>query len=309
MNIQFLKNKFFVIPLCVILLPVITGLFSCGNNVGRINQYDSDNYYFAYLRAKDTVYLLGNNYIEITLKNQTATLFRRADSSITYKISSGTDMIPEGLVTPDGLYTVQSKSPIATSKQFNDAELFNWIGFNGNVGFHGLKGTGYYWLLGKRPSSHGCVRISREDGAELYKRVSLGSPVLVYHDEPAVVLKFASLKEYKPEKDILLERNYKFNSKLFNNRINSLYNGYALRNNYEKIFIDGKTLMKPGGFNIGSYEKVPSRQFLPLVSRIFSCTLRDKTYKLKPIALMPDSINKSKCKIDSLKKNLPKKSK
>jgi hypothetical protein len=303
MNIQFLKNKFFVIPLCVILFPVITGLFSCGSNFGTMNHYGTGNYYFAYLRAKDTVYLLGNNYIEITLKNQTATLYRREDTSISYKISSGTDMIPEGLITPDGLYTVQSKSPIATSKQFNDAELFNWIGFNGNVGFHGLKGNGYYWLLGKRPSSHGCVRISREDGAELYKRVSLGSPVLVYHDEPALVLKFASLKEYKPEKDILLERNFKFNSKLFNNRVNSLYSGKALRNNYEKIFIDGKTLMKPGGFNIGIYEKVPARQYLPLVSRIFVNTERDNTYKLKPIPLIADSLFKSKTKIDSLKQN------
>lgn len=307
MNIQIVKNKFFFVPLLLILFVVITELFSSSANVSRKLREDrGDKYYFAYLRAKDTVYLLGNNYIEITLKTQSATLYRRGDTSITYKISSGTDMIPEGLETPDGLYTVQSKSPIATSKQFNNAELYNWIGFNGNVGFHGLKGNGYYWLLGKKPSSHGCVRISREDGAELYKQVTLGSPVLVYHDEPALVLKFSSLKEYKPAKDILLERNYKYNFKLFNNRINSLYEGKALRNNFEKIFVDSKTLMKPGGFNIGVYEKVPAHQLLPLVSRIFIQTERDNTFKFNPLVLIPDSLSKLRSKTDSVKKSVKK---
>ena len=296
MNIQISENKFLIIPLSIITLILTITFCSESNMRVSMDKGYEDRYYFAYVKAKDTIYLLGDNFIEITLKTQRATLYRRNDTAITYKISSGNDMIPEGLETPDGLYAVQSKSPMATSKQFNNAELYNWIGFNGNVGFHGLKGNGYYWLLGKRPSSHGCVRISREDGADLYKRISLGTPVLVYHEEPAVYIKFASWKEFRPDRDIVLERNYKFNYKLFNNRINAMYEGKAIRNNHEKIFVDGKTLMKPGGFRIGTFEQVARFQLPPLVHKHFELTQRDNVVRFTSHVLLPDSLIRTKAK-------------
>lgn len=222
------------------------------------------NYFFAYTKAKDTIYFLGNNYIEINLKTQKATLFHRKDSARVYKISSGTSTITDGLETPDGIYTVQSKSPLAISKQFNDAELYHWIGFNGNVGFHGLKGTGYYRTLGLRPSSHGCVRIGREDGEDLYGRVILGTPVVVFHNEPAFYFKFASINEYNPEFDFLLEKSSPSFKKLMKMRMQNIYKGMALRHNKGKVFLDGKSVLRPGGFEIGEMSLIPAYQKLPL---------------------------------------------
>ena len=169
MDINYIYRYFGILPVVLILVFALS-LFS-ENNVSGVEYLISretanTGYYFSYIPTKDTVYLLGDNYIEIVLKKQRAILNRKNDSAIIYKISSGNDKIPKGQETPDGLYTVQSKSPMAISKQFKNAELYHWIGYNGNVGFHGLKGNGYYNTLGIRPSSHGCVRIAREDAED-----------------------------------------------------------------------------------------------------------------------------------------------
>ncbi len=50
-----------------------------------------------------------------------------------------------------------------------------WIGFNGGVGFHG---TGDIGSLGSA-ASHGCIRMNPTDVIDLYKRVSVGTPVYV----------------------------------------------------------------------------------------------------------------------------------
>ena len=53
--------------------------------------------------------------------------------------------------------------------------LARWIGFNGAVGFHGTKSVD---SLG-RAASRGCVRMSKVDVVDLYRRVDVGTPVLV----------------------------------------------------------------------------------------------------------------------------------
>ncbi len=50
-----------------------------------------------------------------------------------------------------------------------------WIGFSGSVGFHGTKEAG---SLGQA-ASHGCVRMDPSDVKDLYKRVDVGTTVLV----------------------------------------------------------------------------------------------------------------------------------
>ena len=221
--------------------------------------------YFEYLPFKDTVYYSGNNYITISLIEQKARIIWRGDSVTTFKISSGNQNIKLGQSTPEGFFTVQNKSPLATSKQFDNAELFNWIGFNGNVGFHGLKGSGYYGTLGFRPSSHGCVRISREDGQILYQKVSLGTPVIVYHQEPLRVIKFAKPSEFDPNRDYMIQGTSYFNSKLLNARIENIYKGNALRANNYKIFSDGRLIFRRGMVVNGDIGKVPIRQKMPVV--------------------------------------------
>jgi lipoprotein-anchoring transpeptidase ErfK/SrfK len=50
-----------------------------------------------------------------------------------------------------------------------------WIGFDGSVGFHG---TGELGSIGTA-ASHGCVRMRPDDVKDLFRRVDVGTPVLV----------------------------------------------------------------------------------------------------------------------------------
>lgn len=214
---------------------------------------------YEFLPYLDTVYLLSDEYIEISLKQQLARLYFRNGDTLEFKISSGNPFIKKGISTPEGIFTVQSKYREAVSKQFNNAKLFNWIGFNGNIGFHGLEGRGYYNHLGQRPSSHGCVRISTEDGEQIFKSVKVGTPVIVHNGSPARVFRFAYLKEMKANYDMILmnDRNL---LRLMKKRLKNLYSGEAYRLNRGKIFMDGRSVLRFGGIDVGLFELIPSRQ-------------------------------------------------
>lgn len=231
---------------------------------------------FNYLPAKDTVYVLGDAYIELCLKTQKARLFVRDGDTIEFGISSGTSRISKGVDTPDGIYTVQNKSTKAISKQFNNAELFYWVGFNGNIGFHGLKGKGYYGYLGSRPSSHGCVRISCEDGEKIYGKVRRGTPIMAYYEEPARAMRFAKPAEYSPNKDFVLTSRNGRAAKQMRNRLMYLYTGKANVQNYSKIFMDGVTVFRPGGYLVGSADKIALKQELFIHESGITFVKRDK---------------------------------
>jgi hypothetical protein len=144
----------------------------------------------AYLDVRDTLFSTDSVYLDVDLSRQTVTIHRRDASQRTFPISSGTPWIREGMATPTGIFTVQNKVPLAISRQFNDARMYNWIGVYGGVGFHGLDGTGYYGTLGVRPSSHGCIRMARADVREMYDMVHVGAPILVHNGKPARVVAF-----------------------------------------------------------------------------------------------------------------------
>jgi len=234
--------------------------------MGRKAKFDkSAPVYFSHIKMLDTIHLLGDNYIEINLKTQNAVLHRRNDTSLIYRISSGTDRISEGINTTEGFFTVQTKLEVAVSKQFEDAKLLYWLGFNGNIGFHGLQTSGYYAHLGRRPSSHGCVRIGRDDAKDLYTRVKRGTPVIVHYGKYALTPIFSDYKNFVEGYDFLLSNNSRVNKKIFESRLKNLYLGRSLRENRGRLFVDGTTIMKPFGFDIGDYSKVPNNQLRPII--------------------------------------------
>jgi len=214
--------------------------------------------------VKDTIYVLGDEYIEICLKTQTAKLVQRNGNSFEYKISSGNPFISQGIETTTGIFTVQSKSPKAISKQFNNAELFWWVGFNGNIGFHGLAGNGYYHHLGVRSSSHGCVRISREDGKDLYEKVRVGTPVMVYKSEPARIFAFADFDDYAKSPSAILLNDDASIRRFLSNRLDYLYQGKAHTKNKTRVFIDGATKLRQLKISEGDFAKVSIIQEVPI---------------------------------------------
>jgi hypothetical protein len=244
------------------------------------------NYYPTYSKIKDTLFTLTNNYIEINLNEQRAKLHQKNDSTLEFKISSGNSKISKGIETPTGIFTVQNKSPLATSKQFNDAKLFNWIGFNGNIGFHGLEGKSYYNTLGKRASSHGCVRISIEDGKTLYSKVKTGTPVIVVDKEPARIISFIDSNEFYLPNNIFIDNFLKPNRKLLNRRLDNLYSGLAFRENYERIVINVSYILRNWIIDVGDFSKVPEKQKEPLLGSFLKFKSDNATSNIKSKKLL-----------------------
>ena len=116
-------------------------------------------------------------------------LFRRLRYARSYGIAVGA----AGTETPTGLYRIQSKQvnpawhapnrPWAGSyagKTVPGGAPDNplkarWMGIAGGVGIHG---TAEPWSIGSA-ASHGCIRMRVSDVVDLYRRVPLGSQVLI----------------------------------------------------------------------------------------------------------------------------------
>jgi hypothetical protein len=132
----------------------------------------------------DTVYTAADSWLDLDLTTQMLRCHRRNNTCDSFRVSSGNAAINKGIDTRPGIYCIQSKNKVQISKQFDDAKMLWWMQFNGNIGFHGLEGNGYYRYLGVRPSSHGCVRMRREDAQTLYSSISAGTPVVIHRGLP-----------------------------------------------------------------------------------------------------------------------------
>jgi hypothetical protein len=258
-----MKRKGLIFALTVELLFVAAIITMSGIPTASINLYTPSNKHTSinlplkqFAEIRDTVFVLDSSFVIIDLRKQTAYLHQRNDTIKSYKISSGSDKLHKGIKTPTGLFTVQNKTPLAISKQFNNAKLINWIGFKGNVGFHGLATSGYYAHLGKRPSSHGCVRIARNDVEDLYSKVKRGTPVMVIDTTPARVLAFTETTKIDPEIDIILRNNDQLHRSIMALRMDNLLSGKGL-DNYRRVILDGNTILKPKGFEIGIASNIP----------------------------------------------------
>jgi hypothetical protein len=177
----------------------------------------------SYLRPLDTIYTTDSVYMEVNLTRQDVTVHKRGGGSQSFLISSGTPYISEGMSTPTGVFTVQNMTPMAISKQFNNARLHHWIGVQGGIGFHGLDGSGYYGYLGKRPSSHGCMRMAREEISDMYELVHTGALITVHYGEPARVIAFCDADDTAGAE--LIDSTSVFNRKLGSQRLQTLLDG------------------------------------------------------------------------------------
>lgn len=127
----------------------------------------------------------------ITIEQKTfkLRLFKHLKVVKTYKVAVGQPEYP----TPRGRFAIQSKqvnpvwsvpnSPWAgelagttvTGGSAANPLKARWMGVAGSVGIHG---TGEDASIGSR-ASHGCIRMHVSDVIALYKRVPLGTPVLI----------------------------------------------------------------------------------------------------------------------------------
>lgn len=207
----------------------------------------------------DTIYTTDSIYLDVDLNRQNVTIHRRDGAARTFRISSGSRFVRDGMETPTGVFTVQNKVPLAISKQFNDAKLYNWVGIQGGVGFHGLDGTGYYGQLGVRPSSHGCVRMSREEIEVMYSMVHPGALILVHKETPARVVAFCAPNDTVGA--CVIDSAAVYDPRLGNDRLRSILRGNAWTDPRPRmVHLAGQRLR--WGMAIGAAARIP-RQHLP----------------------------------------------
>jgi L,D-transpeptidase catalytic domain len=236
---------------------------SQNDSVLRHQQLRSMANYLTFARICDTVYVLGNRFIEVNLQTQYLTLRHRNGDSLVIPISTGDIKITDAISTPTGIFSIQAKTPEALSRQFDNTKMLWWIGFNYNVGFHGLERDSYYRYLGVRPSSHGCVRTGREDVAKLYKLVDIGDPVIVFDTLPARILAFADTTTFDTNKAFRLSSRTKQLGKLMNERLQLLYDGKRLAEQQFSVYIPRTQQLRPGGYRTGDRDSVIHPQVHP----------------------------------------------
>lgn len=236
-----------------------------------------------YLNVFDTVYVLGNAYLMISLEDQLVSLYLRDGDTIVYKVSTGSRWVPDGMETPTGLYSVQNKTPRAISRQYDNTPMLHWIGFNYNIGFHGLETNGYYNHLGKRPSSHGCVRMGRKDIKAMYKHIRRGTPVMVYKQRPARTLAFADPERFDTTRNVRLGSRTRELEQFLESRLNRLYNGKVFVSPMPAAYLDGHTQLRPGGYKLGDAALVPTQHARPLTySGQWTYSVVDRFNYLRP---------------------------
>lgn len=210
---------------------------------------------FSHIR--DTLYTFDTVFVEVNLKKQNGILHFKSGREKLFKISGGTTALENGEETKEGLFVIQSKMTKWHSRQFDNTLMLNWMGFNFGIGFHALLGNSYYYNLGKRNSSHGCVRLSREDAVDMYSLISLGTPVLVHRENNAITVSFAD------SNDNYIHYSFSELKKILTDRLNSLYAGRYFLNIQDKLVIDKSNIFH-SGLNIGDNSLIPKKQLLPI---------------------------------------------
>ncbi len=205
--------------------------------------------FLRYTKVKDTLYTDADHILEVNLSEQKIYLHFRGGRIKSFLCSTGDSRLDKGVKTPEGIFIIQNKSREVYSTQLDSTLMLNWMGFNFNIGFHALLGNSYYKYLGKRVSSHGCIRIKREDSEYLYRIIKIGTPVFIHSGSSARVVAFTNSNE------IYHSPNHRNLIKLARLNLVYLESGIYLHKRV-KLLINRKNLTHTG-ISIGDEKLVP----------------------------------------------------
>ncbi len=225
----------------------------------------------------DTLYTLMPSFLVVDLDSQKVYQHFRDGSVRSFKVSTGTKRLEKGIDTREGIFVVQTKIEWLYSLQFDSTKVFNWLGFNYGIGFHSLLGWGYYRHLGRRPSSHGCIRMRRKDAEKLYQSVEIGTPVMVHKNNYARVIAFLCDSSIANPGDYTAEEA----SAIYHRQLQALYDGRKLLDHFPIIPLSTRTITHDG-IPLGDRERVPPKQKLPQVTNIFTAVPAEHTRTYKP---------------------------
>lgn len=207
--------------------------------------------FLSYIKIKDTLYTNADHILEVNLSEQKIYLHFRDGQIKHFLCSTGDPKLEKGVGTPEGIFIIQNKAREIYSRQFDSTLMLNWMGFNFNIGFHALLGNSYYKYLGKRVSSHGCIRIRREDSEYLYGIVKIGTPVFIHSGSSARVVAFTN------KSDKYLSPNRKNLIKLAKLNLIYLQGGMYLYK-AKKLIINYNNLTHKG-LSLGDEKNIPAQ--------------------------------------------------
>jgi hypothetical protein len=210
--------------------------------------------------AIDTVYTTMPSWLEVHLARQMLYIHHRELPLDSMPISTGTSALSRGIETRKGIFLVQNKISMLYSLQFDSAKVYNWLGFNFGIGIHSLAGRGYYRHLGRRPSSHGCIRMSDSAASVLWRSVRLGTPVFVHAGHYARTVAFTPDTTTTP-----LTMPPTLALSLHERRLHALYRGQRLFHSSPVLPLS-REYVRHEGIPIGDVARLPRRQRIPSAS-------------------------------------------
>lgn len=224
---------------------------------------------FSHLR--ETLFTKSHVFLEVNLSDQSGKMVFKDGTIKYFPLTSGTEKLKDGIETGTGIFVIQSKEKKWHSRQFDSTLMLNWMGFNFGIGFHALANNVYYQYLGKKRSSHGCIRISREDALEIYELAELGTPVIVHNGESAVTIGFAEPENFYSY--------YTFSelNKILPQRLKNIYDGKYFFFNKQKLLIE-KPNIHHIGLGYGNKSLVPLRQQIPQVQIVDASSEKDRFF-------------------------------
>lgn len=238
-----------------------------------------DRYEPSFNRLRDTLFLLDTTYLEVRLDEQMIYQRFRSGRVDRYPCSTGDPRITDGIATRQGIFTIGGRSRKTLSQQFQ-VYLNYWMQFDGGIGFHGLDSKSYYRFLGRRPSSHGCVRISNETGAKLFGNVRSGMVVYVHGGSPARILAFADSSSPG------LQSIYEIDTAILNRRIDAVRTGRWYDSSLQAQIVIPFRKKLPGKIAVGV---VDSRMIVryPITPRHLPIDLPRPERRIAPAASLP----------------------
>lgn len=124
---------------------------------------------------------IGDNYIEISIADQTMWVYKDGQCVVSTPVVTGN--VSNGHSTPSGgVWAIDARvrDYTLTGQDYN-APVSYWMPFNGNVGIHDSSWrSSYGGDIYKTSGSHGCINTPLPAMKTAYESVKIGYPVVVY---------------------------------------------------------------------------------------------------------------------------------
>ncbi|MBE5883212.1 MAG: hypothetical protein E7291_02135 [Lachnospiraceae bacterium] len=157
---------------------LMENLLSPDMHTGEIKEHIPEYKREAFVRGKDDI---GGTYIEIDMTAQK--LYYYVDREMVIETDVVTGNMRRKMDTPAGVYFVYGKQEDRVLRgQGYATPVEYWMPVNGNIGIHDADWRSEFGgEIYKTNGSHGCVNVPPEVMPQLYERVEIGTPVIMFY--------------------------------------------------------------------------------------------------------------------------------